>query len=52
MHNNPALGIVVLTSQDKWDKAKAICTKWLQWIQDGNTDLPFKPLESDRGFLV
>ena len=52
VHNDPVLGIVVLTSQDKWDKAKAICTKWLKWIQEGNTDLPFKPLESDRGFLV
>jgi hypothetical protein len=52
VHNDPALGIVVLTSQDKWDRTKAICRHWLDKLLDGQKELPFKQLESDRGFLV
>ncbi len=52
VHNDPNLGIVVLTSQEKWDKTKAICKHWLQMLDMGHTELPFKPFELDRGFLV
>ncbi len=27
--NNEKLGFVVLTFQEKWDKLKSICNKWL-----------------------
>ena len=52
VHNDPTLGIVVLTSQDKWDRTKAICTHWLGVLLEGRVEVPFKQLESDRGFLV
>jgi hypothetical protein len=52
VHNDPGLGIVVLTSQDKWDRTKAICQHWHSLLVQGQTELPFKQLESDRGFLV
>ncbi len=52
MHNDPELGIVVLTSQDKWDRTKAICRHWHRLLVEGQSELPFKQLESDRGFLV
>lgn len=47
VHNNPDLGIVVLTSQEKWDKTKAVCCHWLHLLVAGHTELAFKPLESD-----
>ena len=52
VHNDPQLGIVVLTSQEKWDRTKAICMHWMQLLGKGQVELPFKQLESDRGFLV
>ena len=52
VHNDPSLGIVVLTSQDKWDRTKAICNHWMSALMAGKTEVPFKQLESDRGFLV
>jgi hypothetical protein len=52
VHNDPVLGIVVLTSQDKWDRTKAICQHWHQLLVEGTSELGFKQLESDRGFLV
>ena len=45
-------GVVVLTSQDKWDRMKAICSHWLGLINKGHTSLDFKRLRSDRGFMV
>ena len=45
-------GVVVLTSQDKWDRMKAICSHWLDLINKGHTALDFKQLRSDRGFMV
>ena len=52
VHNDPTLGIVGLTSQDKWDRTKAICIHWLKMLVAGRTEVPFKQLESDRGFLL
>ena len=45
-------GVVVLTSQDKWDRMKVICLHWLGLINKGHTSLDFKRLRSDRGFMV
>jgi hypothetical protein len=45
-------GVVVLTSQEKWDRMKAICEHWRDILGKGNTDLDFKRLRSDRGFIV
>ena len=52
VHNDPILGVVVLTSQEKWDRTKMVCQYWAQMLDAGHTELPFKQLESDRGFLV
>ena len=43
--------VSVSISQERWDKAKGI----IQWISDlitSGDDLPFKELESHRGFLI
>ncbi|KAL3826346.1 hypothetical protein ACHAXA_003670 [Cyclostephanos tholiformis] len=45
-------GLVVLTSQEKWDRLKTICRHWLECITRGENMLDFKRLRSDRGFLV
>lgn len=45
-------GVVLLTSQEKWDRLKAICTKWLDLLELGEEMLVHKELLSDRGFLV
>jgi hypothetical protein len=45
-------GVVVLTSQEKWDRMKAICYYWLHELNQGVTNLEFKYLRSDRGFVV
>jgi hypothetical protein len=52
VHNDAEDGIVVLTSQGKWDRTKVICQHWYRVLLEGKTELPFKQLESDRGFLV
>ena len=52
VHNDPTLGIVVLTSQEKWDRTKSICRHWMNVLLEGKSEVPFKQLESDRGFLV
>lgn len=44
--------VMVLTSQDKWDRLKTICRRWLDVLNGGTIDLDFKLLRSDRGFLV
>ena len=44
--------VAVMTSQEKWDRLKAICTHWLGEINAGRLQLDFKKLQSDRGFLV
>ena len=43
---------MVLTSQEKWDHMKAICKHWRGILGKGDTDLDFKRLCSDRGFMV
>ncbi len=45
-------GVVVLTSQEKWDCMKAICEHWRNLLEQGETNLDFKQLRSDRGFMV
>jgi hypothetical protein len=42
----------VLTSQEKWDWLKAICTHWLEVLNKGGTKLDYKKLLSDQGFMV
>jgi len=37
-------GVVVLTSQEKWDRMKAICEHWRVTLGKGDTDLDFKRL--------
>jgi hypothetical protein len=44
--------VAVMTSQEKWNRLKAICTHWLGEINAGRLQLDFKKLQSDRGFLV
>ncbi len=45
-------GVVVLTSQEKWDCMKTICEHWRVILENGDTDLDFKQLCSDREFMV
>ena len=44
-------GVVVLTSQEKWDRMKTMCEHWRDLLRIGD-DLDFKRLRSDRGFMV
>ncbi len=46
------LGVVVLTSQEKWDQLKSICSFWLEIINEGVKELDYKRLLSDWGFMV
>ena len=45
-------GIVVLTSQEKWGRMRAICQHWPDLINKGHKTLEFKCLRSDQGFMV
>ena len=44
--------VAVVTSQEKLGRLKSICSYWLGELKDGRTQLNFKRLQSDRGFLV
>ncbi len=44
--------MVVLTSQEKWDRMKNICKHWRDLLLQGKTELDFKQLRSDQGFMV
>ncbi len=44
---NEGLGVVVLTSQEKWDQMKAICVHWLEVLRWGETELEYNKLLSD-----
>ena len=44
--------IGILTSQEKWDRAKGIIAKWKDTLLDKGCYLNRKELEKDRGFLV
>ena len=46
------VGVVVLVSQDKWDRMKTICHQWLDLLIQEKTKLDFKKPRSDRGFMV
>ena len=52
VYNDEDLGITVLTSQEKWDRVKSICKKWLTAIEEGAKEGNYKEMQSDRGFLV
>jgi hypothetical protein len=50
-------GVNVVVEEDgsvavKWDRLKSICMHWLLELEAGRTDLDFKTLRLDRGFLV
>ena len=44
--------VAVTVTQEKWDRLKSICRHWLSELEAGRTNLDFKRLRSDRGFLV
>lgn len=44
-------GVVVLTSEEKWNKTRSIIRKWSARILNGEK-LNFEELRSDRGFLI
>ncbi len=46
------LGVVVLTSQEKWDRLKSICKFWLDLLNQGVSQLEHDWLQSDQGFMV
>jgi hypothetical protein len=46
------LGVIVLTSQEKWDCMKNICKHWRDLLLHGKTELNFKQLRLDQGFMV
>lgn len=50
--NDEKEGLLLLTSQDKWDKMKSIIQHWLTELRAGRTELDHKLLRSHRGFLV
>ena len=52
VYNDPDDGVVVLTSQEKWDRLKEICRSWLDKLEAGDTMLDHQTLQSDRGFMV
>ena len=52
VHVDEEKGVMILTSQEKWDGLKAICRFWLRILESGETTLEFKKLRSDRGFMV
>jgi hypothetical protein len=44
--------VVLLTSQEKWDCLKTICRRWLKLLEQGVTELDYKQLLYNRGFMV
>ena len=52
VHVDEERGVMVLTSQEKWDRMKDICRYWLRIVESGETMLEYKKLQSDRGFMV
>ena len=50
--NDEKLGIVILTSQEKWDRLKLTCAKWLAKLDAGELELDHTELRSDKGFMV
>ena len=52
VHVDSEKGVMVLTSQEKWDRLKRICQHWYDLLTAGETALDYKQLQSDRGFMV
>ncbi len=51
--NEEDVGIVTLTSQEKWDRMKECCRHWHAIVAAEKTALlDYKKLRSDRGFMV
>jgi hypothetical protein len=50
--NEEDIGIVTLTSQEKWDRVKSCCQHWHAIVLTGDTVLDYKKLRSNRGFMV
>ena len=46
VHVEPTRGVLVLTSQEKWDRMKNICNHWLTLLWDGETALAHKQLHT------
>ncbi len=49
--NKENVGVVILTSQEKWDRLKSVCWHWFDIVRSGET-LDYKKSLSDRGFLM
>ncbi len=49
---NNNIRVVVLTSQEKWDRMKNICRFWLDLVNQGVSELDHKQLRLDCGFMV
>ena len=50
--NDEKLGIVVLTSQEKWHRLELICAKWWMKLDAGELELDHTELRSDKGLVV
>ncbi len=46
------MGVMLLTSQEKWDQLKSICHKCLGRLDQEAMELNYKELQSNRGFMV
>ncbi|KAL3815391.1 LOW QUALITY PROTEIN: hypothetical protein ACHAXA_010996 [Cyclostephanos tholiformis] len=45
-------GVILLMSREKWNRLKSTCNKWLKHLNQNATELNYKELQSDRGFMV
>ena len=52
MRIDEKLGIVVLTSHEKWDRLQLTCAKWLAKLDTGELELDHTELRSDKGLMV
>ena len=52
LFNDEKLGLVVLTSQEKWDSLQAISIRWLARLEAGKIELDHTELRLDKGFMV
>ena len=51
--NDVEKGLVILTSQDKWDQRKGIITKWLERVEVGDESVDhIIGMLLDRGFVI
>ena len=50
--NDQEYGLIIMPSQEKWDRMKNIFKKWSTLVAAEETELNHKELQSDRRFLV